>query len=441
MSPCAPALFLIASCVGLPASDPRPPNILLIMADDVGVEAFGSYGGTSYRTPHLDALAAEGMRFTQCYSQPLCTPSRVKIMTGKSNLRNYVSFSILKPGERTFAHAAQEAGYATAAAGKWQLLGAEHYKEWANRGTTPRQAGFDSWCLWQVTKYAPRYWNPMLEVDGSLQPAIKGGFGPDEFCDYLEKFMQPQGDRPFLAYFPMALVHDPFVHTPLTRNAETAAENKGSKQERFGEMVNYMDKIVGRLMDHLDKTGLRETTLVIFVSDNGTSRGIRSLQNGVEVIGAKSLPTDAGTHVPLIASWPGKIPKGTTCGDLIDFSDFLPTLVEAMHSSLPPDQVCDGRSFLAQLLGQPGNPREHITIYSNPRPENPKKNPRILFARNKRFKLYDDGRFFDCVADPREESSLSKSQRTPEQDQTFKDLHEAIKALPTEPAHLRPQNS
>ena len=176
----ASLLLLLAACTGLSGlSVEAPPNVVLIFADDVGVEAFGCYGGTSYDTPNLDALAAGGMRFTHCYSQPLCTPSRVKLMTGKSNQRNYVSFSILDPGERTFAHMARDAGYATAVAGKWQLLGWEGYGEWAGRGSTPAQAGFDSWCLWQVEELGKRYWDPTLDVDGELMKKIEGVYGPD----------------------------------------------------------------------------------------------------------------------------------------------------------------------------------------------------------------------------------------------------------------------
>ena len=101
-------------------------NIILIMADDIGYECYGAYGGTSYKTPRIDRLAANGIRFTHCYSQPICTPSRVKIMTGVSNVRNYAGFSILKKNEQTFAHILKGAGYRTAIAGKWQLYGAEH---------------------------------------------------------------------------------------------------------------------------------------------------------------------------------------------------------------------------------------------------------------------------------------------------------------------------
>ena len=425
------------SALALQAPESQKPNILLIMADDVGMEAFSSYGGESYHTPNIDALAEQGMQFSHCYSQPLCTPSRVKLMTGKSNLRNYVEFSILDRKERTFAHLAKAAGYSTAIAGKWQLLGASHYGEWAGRGTTPNQAGFDSWCLWQVGELGSRYWNPQMEVDGELQDPVQGGFGPDLSCQHLLDFAAEHRAEPFLAYFPMALVHSPFVHTPLTRTEQTAEVNPGSKQERFAEMMTYMDVVVGRLVSGLDALGLRERTLIVFIGDNGTSRGIQSVRNGQTVMGAKAHPIDAGTHVPLIASWPGRIEPGTTCDDLIDFSDFMPTIAEAIGQRIPSGQVCDGYSFLPQLLGQTGSPREFITIYSNPRPEDLTKNPRICFARNKRFKLYDDGRMFDCVEDSREEHPLSVGELNPVQRRAHMVLQEALKNLPVEPSHLR----
>ena len=120
------SLLFVLLLPGL-ASGAEKTNVILIMADDIGYECYGAYGGTSYKTPVLDRMAAEGMRFDHAYSNPLCTPSRVKIMTGLSNVRNYASFSILKKTERTIGHMMQEAGYRTAIAGKWQLYGAEHY--------------------------------------------------------------------------------------------------------------------------------------------------------------------------------------------------------------------------------------------------------------------------------------------------------------------------
>lgn len=403
----------------------------MIFADDVGVEAFGCYGGTSYATPHLDALAAGGVRFTHAFSQPLCTPSRVKLMTGRGNLRNYVRFSILDPAERTFAHLARDAGYATAVAGKWQLFGAEHYGEHAGTGAHPTDAGFDRWCLWQLDTVGSRYWDPTIEIDGELHRDLAGRYGPDVFCDYLLEFAAEHRDEPFLAYFPMALVHSPFVRTP------NSPEGERGKREAFGDMVEYLDTIVGRLDAGLKELGLRERTLLLFVGDNGTGRGITSRMGEREVRGGKSLSLDAGIHVPLIASWPGHLAGGTVCEDLVDLSDFLPTIAEVIGAELPSERTFDGRSFLPQLRGLPGNPRETITIYSNPRPDQPGRNPRVRLARGRRHKLYDDGRFFDCELDPEEERPLEWNQLDGAQQKIHARLQRALDEMPPEPEHLR----
>ena len=125
------AILLVTLGIAGPAcrAESSPPNIILIMADDIGYECFGCYGSEHYRTPHIDRLAENGMRFEQCHSQPLCTPSRVKIMTGISNVRNYAAFSVLRRDAITFGHLLRDAGYETAVGGKWQLYGAEHYCE------------------------------------------------------------------------------------------------------------------------------------------------------------------------------------------------------------------------------------------------------------------------------------------------------------------------
>ncbi|MCP4450008.1 MAG: sulfatase-like hydrolase/transferase, partial [Planctomycetes bacterium] len=140
------------------------PNILLIMADDLGYECVGANGGTSYQTPVLDRLAATGMRFEHCYAQPLCTPSRVKIMTGIYNVRNYVKFGVLDRKQTTFAHLFKKAGYATCIAGKWQL---------GKEVDAPQHFGFDEFCLWQYFRgntdkagHDTRYENPHLEING-----------------------------------------------------------------------------------------------------------------------------------------------------------------------------------------------------------------------------------------------------------------------------------
>lgn len=408
------------------------PNVVLIMADDVGLEAFGSYGGESYATPRLDALAASGMQFEQVYSQTLCTPSRVKLMTGRSNLRNYTQFSILPRGEHTIGHLAQEAGYVTGAFGKWQLLGAEHYPdEVRGTGTHPREAGFDEWCLWQVELLGSRYADPTYEHNGRVVRGLTAAYGPDVSCAALIDFAARHRDRPFLAYYPMALVHSPFQKTPLS------PLKKQTKQERFSDMVAYMDHIVGRIEDGLTELGLRENTLILFTSDNGTERGIVSRFRGQEIVGAKTRSTRAGIHVPLIASWPGVVKAGTHNEDLIGFADFYATLAELTAATPPSDRVYDGLSFLPALRGEQGSTREVLTIYSNPRPPGSDRNPRVRMAFDKRFKLYDDGRLFDCLVDPDEQAPLALTELKADASRAYPRLQSALDAMPTEPAHLR----
>jgi len=162
------------------------PNIILIMADDLGFECLGCYGSASYETPVLDELARTGMRFEHCYSQPLCTPSRVKIMTGRSNARNYIRFGVFDFTERTFAHVMKDAGYDTCIVGKWQLTG---------RGADgPYVAGFDEYCLWHMEDaFKPkgsRYRDPKIIEDGQLLEGLEGKYGPDIFCDYIHDFIE-----------------------------------------------------------------------------------------------------------------------------------------------------------------------------------------------------------------------------------------------------------
>ncbi len=388
-------LVLFALILAAPAAE--RPNLIVIMADDIGYECFGAYGSEQYRTPHLDRLAREGMRFDHCYSQPLCTPSRVKLMTGLSNVRNYSAFSILNPDQKTFAHHLGEAGYTSLVAGKWQLLGADHYpKRFRGRGSTPEQAGFDHHCLWQVDELGERYWGPQLTIDGESRRFGKDRYGPEVVTEHILRFIEEHREGPFLVYYPMILVHSPFPASPDSENPESR-----DKQRNFEDMVFTMDRLVGRIVARVDELGLSENTLILFTGDNGTHRSIRSRLGGREIRGGKGLSTDAGTRVPLVARWKGTIGAGRTTDDLVDFSDMMPTLLDA--AGAPPAPETDGRSFLPQLRGEAGNPRDSIFIYSNPRPERTKP---VRFARDQRYKLYGDGRFFDVTGDVLEKHPL-----------------------------------
>lgn len=384
------------SLYGVDGEETVRPNIVLIMADDLGFECIGANGGTSYSTPVLDQLAKTGARFNHCYAQPICTPSRVKLMTGIYNVRNYEQFGNLPTKQTTFANVFREAGYKTCVVGKWQLGTAAHL---------PKHFGFDEHCLWHFSKRAERFPNPGIDVNGKYVQFSDGEYGPDVVSDYACQFMEENKDRPFLVYYPMILTHCPFCPTPDSDDWDP--KNKGSKTYKgepkyFGEMVTYMDKMVGKLTSKLDELGIRENTLVLFIGDNGTDTPIVSNMGDKKVIGAKGKTIDAGTRVPLIASWPKTIPAGQVSNDLVTFTDFFQTMCDATGLESPSKTKLDGRSFLPQLKGEPGNPREWIYCFYA-------RNGGIEgseFVRNQRYKLYRDGRFFDVANDDREKNPL-----------------------------------
>jgi arylsulfatase A-like enzyme len=335
-------------------------------------------------------------------------------MTGKYNFRNYTGFGVLSPRETTFGHIFQQSGYATCAVGKWQLWGHSDARGRRGQGVYPDNAGFDEYCLWQIEERKERYADPYLYRNSRVPEAFPEQFGPDLCCDYLCDFIERRKEQPFLAYYPMMLTHDPFVPTPDSPEWLTGRRNQQDIRF-FGHMVTYMDKIIGRIATHLDRLRLTEKTLLIFLSDNGTHRSVTSKLGDKIIQGAKGRPTDAGTRVPLIASWPGVIPKAQVSSDLVDTTDFLPTIVEAAGIPIPEDFSSDGRSFVPQLRGESGNPREWVFCHYDP---DWGSFCRARFVRDQRWKLYEDGRFFDIPADSLEENPIPQGSGTDEAEAT-----------------------
>jgi len=383
-------LFALAVTGQFAFAAERKPNVILIMADDFGYECVGCNGG-GYKTPNLDALAAGGVRFTHAYATPLCTPSRTQIMTGRYNFRNYVRFGEFDFKERTFAHVLKGTGYATFIAGKWQLAG-------GLKG--PNEAGFDEYCLWQIysADKGSRYDNPKIHANGKLLSGLEKKYGPDVFREHVEEFIGRHKEKPFFVYWPMVLTHAPFEPTPDSKPGKKAGN------ACFPDMVEYLDKNVGKLIAHLDKLGLRDNTLILFTGDNGTGKPITSKLDGKDVKGDKGNTTTLGTHTPLIASWPGVAAKGKVCNDLVDFTDVLPTLAAVGGGELPKGVTIDGRSFLPQIKGEKGSPREWIFCHYEPR--HGKNDREVRYAQDQRYKLYQDKRMFDLQNDPLEKNAL-----------------------------------
>ena len=200
----------------------RKPNIILIMSDDLGYEVIAANGGTTYKTPRLDEMAAGGMRFENGHVMPLCTPTRVSLMTGKYNFRNYLGFGLIKPDEVTFGHLLSDAGYNTCISGKWQLYSynpPEEFPEERSTGQQIEDGGFDEFCVWHAhhtEEKGSRYKSPVIYENGKYRDDTEGKYGDDVFCDYIIDFIgrKKDDDDPFFVYWPMTATHKPHEPTP-----------------------------------------------------------------------------------------------------------------------------------------------------------------------------------------------------------------------------------
>lgn len=421
---------LLITCIasGLAHGADKPLNLILIMADDLGYETIGANGGESYRTPNLDRMAAGGMRFEHCYSQSLCTPSRVQIMTGQYNDRNYSRFGELRRDQTTFAHLLKKQGYATCIAGKWQL---------GKEKDSPQHFGFDESLLWQHTRprvregeaFDSRFSNPRLERNGMEEDFNDGEFGPDLCAKFICEFIDRNKQRPFFAYYPMLLTHCPFIPVPGT--SDWNPDSPGSPSYKgdakyFGDMVHYMDQLVGRIVDQVNEAGIADRTVIIYTGDNGTDVPVVSVWQGAKFAGGKGKTTNAGNHVPLIIHAPGLKGRGVS-QDLVDFTDMLPTLCDLAGLDLSVKELnLDGRSFAPQLRGEQGNPRDHVFSWYSPQGNQGK--ALKVWARDQRYKLYRDGRFFDISMDRLEKSPMDHDALNDPQKELKDRLQEVIDA-------------
>ena len=422
--------ILLAVTASLDAAEEKP-NILLIMADDVGSDAIGCYGGESYPTPHIDALASGGMRFLHGYAMPVCHPSRICLMTGRYPFRFGAEGSkwgdFPRAAEPTsIGNRLQQAGYATAVAGKWQLCTMK------NDLRHPQRLGFDEWCLFGWHE-GGRYHDPLIYQNGKLRDDTKGRYGPDLYVEFLVDFMQRshKAGKPFFAYYPMALCHDVTDDLP----DEHVAFYKDGRWMTYAEMIASMDDMVGRLVAALERMGLRDSTLVIFTTDNGTAGAsyltidnngkmvrpnVVSVRNGKVVPGGKGKLDDTGTRVPLIANWPGHIESGQTVDTMVDLTDYLPTLAEV--AGLPNDEVPrDGISFAPLLLGNANRGPQRSWVYIEVSGKR--------CVRSREWKLYADGRFLDLRNDPLEEHPLGQGQLTGDAIRHLAELQQVLTGL------------
>ena len=337
--------------------------MIVIMADDLGAEGLNCYGSTIYTSPHLDRMAEEGIRFNSAYSTPLCTPTRVMIMSGLyPNRTGYKALMGKGPrvrmpdAIRTFGHDFREAGYQTAIAGKWQL---GKFYEFPDQ---PVEHGFDEYCMWtwmHKGKKTSRFYSPHYYTNGKTIQGTEKEYGPDIYANFLLDFIDRNKDQPFFIYYPMALVHSPFIDPPrLHELAETKfTDDLPEKTQSFGRMITYMDDIIGRIRARLETHEIDGNTLIIFTADNGTHKSITSRLPDMELPGGKGDMIESGTRVPLIAWWPGKI-KPVVKEEFFCLVDVLPTICSI--ASIELNRVVDGMDLSHHFLGGEGANREHI---------------------------------------------------------------------------------
>ncbi len=416
---------LAFSLLGASGRGDDRPNILFILLDDLGKEWVSAYGAEDIRTPHVDALAATGTKFENFYVMPQCTPTRLSFLTGQYPFRHgWVNhWDVPRWGggahydwERnpSIARTMQQAGYRTAVAGKWQI------NDFRVQPEAMRDLGFDAYCMWtggegNHPESNERYWNPYVHTrEGSF--VREGKYGDDLFVEFLIDFMRRHRNEPMFLYYPMCLPHDPFVTTPAERDVTTMLD-------KHKAMVRYADQLTGRLIQALDDLGLRDDTIIVWSTDNGTNSQITGTRHGRPVKGAKAETTEAGICVPLIVNSPGRVPAGKVSHALLTIADLLPTFAEVARTQPEAQYVYDGKPAAAALLGQADrSPHEWILAMGGRNharlTEAGVENANVFrdrVLRDERYKLHVDTNrrpvaLFDLLDDPWEERNLIESE-------------------------------
>jgi arylsulfatase A len=372
------------------------PNIVFILADDFGLDDAGCYGSDRFRgrTPNIDALAAGGIRFEQCYSTPLCGPTRCEIMTGRypfrtGGLTNPTAGRPTPQDEYPLARLLKEAGYDTCQVGKWRQM-----------GLTPADWGFGEYVTDPTA--GGWYWQKSYTKNGQLIQTADEFYFPDVMREYAVDFLRHHAPtasgaaKPFFLYYACHLVHVPIVRTPDSKPGEQDPD------VLYNDNVAYLDKQVGGLRAELDRLGLRDNTLIVFSGDNGTAKESGTL-NSRQINGQKGTMMEGGSRVPLIANWKGVAPPGRVLGDLVDFSDILPTFAEAAGAKLPEGRTFDGCSFAPQLHGEKGSPREWTFVQLG----------RRWYVRDDGWKLNRAGGLFDMKDSPFVEQLVPTDSKDP----------------------------
>lgn len=376
-----PSIFFLLALHFLTCTAPEPPadarttdkpNVIIIFTDDQGSVDMGAYGTTDVQTPHMDALAARGVRFTQFYAgAAVCSPSRACLMTGKTPVRAGVPGNVgasaaadrgMPTGQVTMAEMLKSAGYQTAVIGKWHL---GYTPE-----TQPNGQGFDYHfghlvgCIDNFSHFY--YWNGPNRHDlyrNGEEIYLPGQYFPDLMVEEAARFMEDNRKEPFFLYFALNTPHYPYQGDP-----EWLAyyEEQGTPYPRnlYNAFLSSTDDRIGRLLQKLDDLGLRENTIVIFQSDHGHSTEERAHFGGGSAgpyRGAKFSLFEGGIRVPAVISWPGRIPEGEVRDQLAVSADWLPTIAELCEVEIL-DENIDGRS-ITPILASADAPDNHEVFH------------------------------------------------------------------------------
>ena len=403
-------LFSLAA-TAFAAAAPQKPNIIFILADDLGIGEVSCYGATNYKTPNIDKLAREGTRFTHAYTPSLCGPSRATILTGRYLFRTGATNQdatgrIITPAsEIMMPRILKPAGYITAAVGKWGQL-----------PLRPNDFGFDDYLRFNGSG---AYWNTQdkarsYQINGKETPLRDKEYMPDVMHTYVTNFLTKHRNEPFYLYYSLSHVHTEILPTPDSKPGSPDGQI-------YADNVTYMDKLVGQLIAELERLKLREKTLVVFFGDNGTSggRADQALVNGRRLIGEKGSMLEGGSLEPLIVNWPGVTPAGKVSRDLIDSTDFIPTFAELAGAKLPQGKILDGRSFAPQVRGEKGQPREWVFLQL----------AKQWYTRNAGWKLTQAGELFDMSGAPWEEKPVPADTKAPAALAARKQLQAALDQL------------
>ena len=365
-------LSALLSLVCLGAAAAPKPNIVYILADDLGFAELGCNGSDRYKTPNIDALANSGVRFTRFYTVPLCGPSRALILTGRYGFRTGAVTqdackTVIRAGEKAevmIPTVLKKAGYASAMIGKWgQLTPSGDPSDW----------GFDHELYY---KGSGMYWNskvakPMSEggevrgdpdtyvLDGKTVSVKDDEYIPDLLHKDATAWLEAHKAGPFFLYYSLSHVHGDILPTPDSLPAPKGESNSQREQRLLTDNIVYMDKLVGKLMAELERLKLRENTLVVFMGDNGSTKSaaIVATIGGRRIEGEKGSMKEGGGLVPFFAAWPGVMPSGKVNANVADASDLLPTFAELAGAPLPAGRVIDGRSLVSQFKGDTKSPR------------------------------------------------------------------------------------